>query len=76
MNLRKDGCLFPGMSKRVNLPPHFWLPTGSESLVQPPQSKSHLVDYGQIVGGRFVVHAPAAADEFQTTCLRHTLFLK
>lgn len=44
--------------------------------VLPPssrQSQGHLVHYGSVVGGRFVIHAPAAVEKLQLTARNERL---
>ena len=53
------------MAERVDLPADSRPRAVAELVLKKSQSERHLVDHVGVVGGRLVVHAPAAVDEFE-----------
>ena len=63
----KDWCLFPGMTKRINLPSDSRFTTLAKVFTQKLKAKCVLIDDGIVVSSSFVVHAPSTQNELQTS---------
>lgn len=50
----------------TNLPADLWDSAGAESVQQPLMTQRHLINYGDVVSRRLIVHRPSTANEFET----------
>lgn len=66
-HLSKDGGVFSGVSKRVDVPGHPGTAAFTEGVIQESQPQSHLIYDCAVVCGGLVTHAPATIDKLKTT---------
>lgn len=66
--LSKDRCLFPRVTKRVDLPSNTWPSAVTKVLTQELKTQCVLVNDGTIVCCCLIIHTPASQNELQTTC--------
>lgn len=66
--LSKDRCLFPRVTKRVDLPSNSWTSAVTKVLTQELKTQCVLVNDGTIVCCCLIIHTPASQNELQTTC--------
>ena len=66
-DLSEERGLFPGMTEGIDLPADLRTSTVTELLAKELSTECVLIDDGIVVCRRFVVHAPATGDEFQST---------